>query len=55
MSEATFLHELLDKCQILHIWTLYFAFVNPLALLFSDVLCSSMFSVFCRLVKENYG
>ena len=42
-----------NACQILYIWAPYFVLVNPSALLLSDILYSSMFLVFCRLLKET--
>jgi len=43
-----------DECQILCIWTPWFALVRPLALLFSDVLVSFCVFVFCRSIRNEW-
>jgi hypothetical protein len=43
-----------DECQILCIWTPWFALVRPLALLFYDVLVSFCVFVFCRSIREEW-
>jgi hypothetical protein len=44
-----------DECQILCIWTPWFALVRPLALLFSNVLVSFCIFYFCRTIRERNG
>jgi hypothetical protein len=43
-----------DECQILCIWTPWFALVRPLALLFSNVLVSFCVFCFCRIIREEW-
>jgi len=54
LTSKSTLMKLIDECQILCIWTPWFALVRPLALLFSNVLVSFCVFCFCRTIREKW-